>query len=195
MKAALLDGAAYLDDRNFNERGDTIVRDDSWRDIAALKAALADRPWPRGRTFWTNKGDALAGEARLLRTALHARAVDVQTESFGASNAVYAALKGAASQGVRCRLIVAPKDINPKELRAISILQALGVEVRAAKSNEKFALVDGQKAWIGSSNATSAYYNADQKEWGLRTAARALTRELERRFAENWNAALPLSSN
>lgn len=195
MKAAVIDGAAYLDDRNFNERGDTIVRDDSRRDIAALEAALAGRPWRRGQTFWTNKGDALAGEARLLQSALHARAVDVQTESFSGSNAVYTALKRAASQGVRCRLIVSPQAMTSKELRALTQLQACGVQVRASKSNEKVALVDGRKAWIGSSNATSTYYDAGQKEWALRTAARAPARELERRFAHNWHAAVPLSSN
>jgi len=195
IKAAVLDGVAYLDDRNFNDRNDTIVRDNGRRDVSALKAALADRPWPRGRTFWTNKGDALAGEARLLQTAAHARRVDVQSESFGASNAVYSALKRLASRGVRCRLIVASQIITPHELRALTILQACGVTVREGKTNEKMALVDGRKSWIGSSNATSAYYDADQKDWGLRTDARATARELEGQFVENWSAARPFKSS
>lgn len=189
IKAAVIDGVAYLDDRNFNVRGDTIVRDDSRRDVAALKAALTGRPFPLGKRFWTNKADALAGEARLLGTAAHARKVDVQTESFSSFNAVCRALRRLAAVGVRCRLIVTSQTMNTKERRALCWLQGLGVEVRAANSNEKMAVVDGRRAWVGSSNATSTYYDAAQKDWGLRTDTRDVARDLERRFQANWKSS------
>ncbi|MDQ6823662.1 MAG: phospholipase D-like domain-containing protein [Candidatus Eremiobacteraeota bacterium] len=186
MKAVVVDGVAYLDDRNFNNRGDTIVRDDSRRDIASLRAAFANRPWPRSRTFWTNKGDALAGEARLLQSAPHTRSVDVQTESFDASNAVCAALQLLAARGVRCRLIVSSQTMNAKELRALHLLQRRGVAVHTSVSDDKLAIVGDRRAWVGSSNATSTYYDADQKDWGLRTNLPTVTRELQRRFQCNW---------
>lgn len=192
MKAAVIDGVAYLDDRNFNTRGDTIVRDDSRGDVASLRAAFAGRPWPRSRVFWTNKGDALAGEAKLLETARHARMVDVQTESFDASNAVCAALKRLAARGVHCRLLVSSQTLDAKECRVLGLLQQSGVAVRTANSNEKLAIVDGRNAWIGSSNATSTYYDALQKDWGLRTEAPNVTHELQRRFQRNWKRSVAL---
>jgi len=56
------------------------------------------------------------------------------------------------------------------------------------------ALVDGTRAWIGSANSTSAHYNGDQIEWGLRTDAPDVLRHYSRRFQTTWNKATPFTA-
>jgi len=191
MKAAVCDGVAYLDDRNWPERGDTIVRDDFRADAAAIQSAALMRRTVHTPEFWTNKSDALWAERRLLAGADNAKHVDVESESFGMGSGAYGALKALAQSGVSCRLIVAQRDVNPKSKRALALLAQAGVAVRVSDSDEKMAVVDGARAWVGSTNATSAYANGDQIDWGLRTDAPDVLKHLNRRFAATWNAATP----
>ena len=114
MKAAVCDGVAYLDDRNWPDRGDTIVRDDFHNDVAAIEAAALKQPAVRSREFWTNKAQALAAEVRLLSSAAQAKRIDVESESFGSGGGTYGVLKRLAESGVQCRLIVAQRDLNAK---------------------------------------------------------------------------------
>jgi phosphatidylserine/phosphatidylglycerophosphate/cardiolipin synthase-like enzyme len=191
MKAAVCDRVAYLDDRNWPVRGDTIVRDDFRADLAAIESAALGRGTVHTREFWTNKRDALWAERRLLLSAAHAKRVNVQSESFGAGSGVYGALKALAQSGVSCRLIVAQRDLNAKSKRALASLAQAGVAVRVSESDEKMAITDGKRAWIGSANATSSFKNGDQIDWGLRTDAPDVLRHLNRRFAGTWKAATP----
>jgi len=191
MKAALCDRVAYLDDRNWPVRGDTIVRDDFRADVAAIESAALGRGTVHTREFWTSKRDALWAERRLLASAAHAKRVNVESESFGAGSGVYGALKALAQSGVSCRLVVAQRDLNAKSKRALASLAQAGVAVRVSESDEKMAIADGKRAWIGSANATSPFQNGDQIDWGLRTNAPDVLRHLNRRFAETWRAATP----
>lgn len=190
MKAAVCDGVAYLDDRNWPDGGaDTIVRDDFAADANAIEAAALKQPAEPTRWFWTNKAQALAGERRLLAGAAHASRVDVESESFGAGSGTYGALKRLAQAGVPCRLIVARRDLNETSLRALHALAAAGVAVRVSDSDEKMALVDGTRAWTGSANATSPFEDGDQIDWGLRTDKPDVVKHLQRNFDRTWKAA------
>lgn len=190
MKAAVCDGVAYLDDRNWPGDGqDTIVRDDFAPDVAAIDAAIRGTGARPTRWFWTEKAAALAGETRLLYGARHAR-VDVESESFGFDGA-YGALKTLAAHGVHCRLLVAERDVTPKSLSALEKLKADGVDVRTGDFDEKMAIVDGSRAWLGSANATFGY--PKQTDWGLRTDAPAVVQTLQTHFENHWNASTPLA--
>ncbi len=194
MKAAIVDGVAYLDDRNWTQAGDTIVRDDSPQDVRALRSAIAGAAPRSERSFWTRKADAVAGEAALLHGASRARCVDVQSEAFGTGGSTYAALKALAASGVRCRLIVSARDLKPQALHGLQLLARAGVGIRVGRSTEKMAVVDGHRAWVGSANATSSYFHGDQLDWGLRTNRASIARALELRFEAAWATGKPLRS-
>lgn len=194
MKAAVCDGVAYLDDRNWPDDGkDTVIRDDFSGDVAAVRAAALHRDAPPTRWFWTDKARALRSEARLLYGAGTGSAVVVETESFGVSGTVYAALKTLARKGVHCRLLVARADVTPRTAHALQLMQAAGVDVRIGSCGEKMALVDG-RAWLGSANATSTYGDADRIDWGVRTDAPRIVRHARKRFDANWAAAVPFNA-
>lgn len=193
MKAAVCDGVAFLDDRNWPGDGtDTIIRDDFATDANAITAAALKQRAAPAKWFWTTKTQSLAGEARLLYGASHAKSVDVESESFGAPGGAYGPLKELAQQGVHCRLIVSERDLKPASVNLLNILQRAGVEVRLADSDEKMAIVDSQRAWTGSTNTTDAYYRGDQVDWGLRTDAPDVVNALQSHFDAQWNAAKPL---
>lgn len=189
MKAAVCDGVAYLDDRNWPDDGDTIVRDDFQADVSAIRSAALSGRSIRTPELSTNKRDALWSERRLLESAHNAKRVYVESESFGAGSGVYGELRTLAESGVPCRLIVSRRDLSPKSKRALAALAQAGVAVRVSDSDEKMAIVDGKRAWLGSANATSPYANGDQIDWGLRTNAPTVLRHLSRRFSETWRAA------
>lgn len=184
LKAAVCDGVAYLDDRNWPGDGaDTILRDDFHRDVAAIEGALLQHPAPQPEYFWTSKAQALAGETRLLYGAQDAHNVDVESESFGRDGA-YGALKTLAAQGVHCRLLVSGRDVNPKTRQALEALRSDGVQVRVGDFDEKMAVVDDARAWTGSANATYGYQR--QLDWGVRTDAPDVVRALESHFSAHW---------
>ncbi|MEO6912545.1 MAG: phospholipase D-like domain-containing protein [Candidatus Baltobacteraceae bacterium] len=191
MKAAVVDGVAFLDDRNWPSDGeDFIVRDSFPGDAGAIVDALrGDRSGPN-RFFWTHKSDALSGEACLLYGATHARGVEIESESFGYSRRVYGAIKLLAEHHVSVRLLVSARDLNPKEQQALERLQQAGVDVRTCDLDEKMALVEN-RAWIGSSNATFGV--DDQIDWGLRTDAPPVLATLHARFGYNWSAGTQLT--
>jgi phosphatidylserine/phosphatidylglycerophosphate/cardiolipin synthase-like enzyme len=190
LKAAVCDGVAFLDDRNWPDDGaDTIVRDDFPRDVAAITGAIRSTPARPAQWFWTKKAAALAGETRLLYGAQHAQRVDVESESFGADG-VYGALRTLAARGVKCRLLVAQRDVNPKSQTLLAQLKADGVDVRVGDFDEKMAVVDGTRAWLGSANATWGY--SDQTDWGLRTDAPSVVQTLEAHFNAHWSRSTPI---
>ncbi|MDQ2679879.1 MAG: phospholipase D-like domain-containing protein [Candidatus Eremiobacteraeota bacterium] len=194
MKAAIVDGVAFLDDRNWPADGDDfIVRDAFATDASAVLNALRGRKSTHNPCFWTDKADALAAEARLLYGSAHAKNVDVESESFGYSRRVYGAIKFLATQHVPVRLLVNARDLkaNPREAQALERLRQDGVEVRVCDLDEKMAL-SGQRAWLGSANATFGV--DDQLDWGLRTNAPDVVQTLHRRFEQNWSTGVALTS-
>lgn len=186
LKAAVCDGVAYLDDRNWPGDGeDTIVRDDFPGDVAAIKGALLHKHAPRANWFWTTKASALAAETRLLYGATHANRVDVESESFGRGGGVYGALKELAAAGVHCRLLVSQRDVTPASQAALQELESDGVQVRVGDFDEKMAVVDGARAWTGSANSTYGY--PKQLDWGVRTDAPDVLRALRSHFESYWD--------
>jgi phosphatidylserine/phosphatidylglycerophosphate/cardiolipin synthase-like enzyme len=188
-KAALIDGVLYVDDVNFsNGDSGTLLRDDSRRDARALRDAVADRIDPPGREFAWRKRDALALEARLLADARCGDDVIAESESVGSRNAVYSRLERLGRAGRSPRLLVSRQAVTGKERALFSRLAANGVRVRICHSNEKFALA-GDRAWVGSANATSAFLNPNELDWGACTRNRAIAAHLRARFEARWQTA------
>ncbi len=185
MKALVCDGVAYLDDRNFPSSGDTIVRDDSRSDARAVIAA-ADGNAASRRNLWFTKAGAEAGEAQLIDRAVTGSRIDLCTESFGLGSPVYVALERAAQRGVRCRLLVCERDLTPVCAHALRLMAVHGIDVRVGPGAEKLAIVRHTGAWVGSANATSAYYDGATIDWGLRTKAPSIVSTLQRRFNDGW---------
>ncbi len=167
IKAAICDGTAYLDDRNWtSDPRELVLADDAARDVAAVRSALAGTG-SSGDTIATRKDDALRREAQLIERSAYAP-VTVESESFGAS-VVSAALRRHARGGAPTTLIVAEREAkaNPRERALLRSLAHDGVTVYQTSVNEKLALA-GDSAWIGSANATYAAASAGaQVDWGL----------------------------
>ena len=173
VKAAVCDGVAYLDDRNWTKRGpEIVVADDDPKDVTLVRDALAGHGGS-DRALATRKDVALAREVQLVERARNAPVI-VETESI-ATSPLTRALQAHARAGAKTTLIVARTSRrSPREASAIAKLVADGVVVREGGSNQKLALA-GRTAWIGSGNATGAGgRNAGQLEWGMLTRKKAL---------------------
>ncbi len=169
-KIARVDGALYLDDRNWSERGDTILR----VPVAEAPASLA-----------TSKQRAIATEVALVASARTGERVEIASESFGFASPLYSTLRLLAARGVGVRLCVDRGELHPgsTEDRALARLAAAGVEVRLGSSSEKFA-IRGARVWVGSANATYAAPGAT--DWGLETRSPAVRAQLHVRFERTW---------
>jgi len=202
MKAAVVDGVAWLDGRNWAGGGAVpLVRDTDARDVGSVGAALAGRPGAGGRLA-TTKAGALRLEAQLIARAGTAP-LCVESESFG-NGAVYVALLRRARAHLPTRLIVAGREAgergNRLERAHLAHLAALGVAVRAGRArhgdlDDKLA-VDARAAWTGSANATYDRGVAGaQRDWGLTTRAPAVRAGLRAAFERNWARAEPLAGS
>jgi hypothetical protein len=170
LKAAVCDGVAYLDDRNWTKRGpEIVVADDDPRDVKAVRNALAGRGGGDGAALAMRKDTAQQSEVALIRRARHAPVI-VETERVGDSE-LTVALRRHARAGAPTTLVLgrAPRDYSQREVETIVRLVRDGVLIRWHGTNQKLALV-GDTAWIGSGNATVASgHCGDQLEWGLET--------------------------
>ncbi|MDQ6924631.1 MAG: phospholipase D family protein [Candidatus Eremiobacteraeota bacterium] len=166
LKAAVCDGVAYLDDRNWTKRGpEIVVADDDPQDVRLVRDALAGRGGA-DPALATRKDVALAREVELVEGA-RGLPVTVETERV-ATSALTRALQQHARAGAETTLVVARSSRRSRrEAAAIAQLAADGVVVRVGGSNQKLALA-GDTAWIGSANATGASgRTARQLDWGL----------------------------
>ncbi|GAC1533591.1 MAG: hypothetical protein NVS2B17_01470 [Candidatus Velthaea sp.] len=204
MKAAVVDGVAWLDDRNWAGGGaETVIRDSDAADVTSVRAALAGGADSAG-TLRTTKGSAQILEAGAIAAA-GAAPVAVETESFG-SGLIYNALLHRGQAGLPTRLLVAGREAcapgadGDRERHRLARLASLGVEVRvgkpgAADLGEKLALGPNQ-AWVGSTNATFAGGAAGlQRDWGLSTRDPALVDALRQTFERNWAGARTSACN
>jgi hypothetical protein len=200
MKALIADGTLFLDDRNWPGDGrDTILATDDPGAVAAVRSALAgEPPGPGGpRGFATVKRRALALEAWTLAAGAgdptggaRADRVECESESFGPGG-VCDALRHRAEAGAHVRLLVASRELNAPEVRALRGLQAAGADVRLGDRSEKIALAGG-RAWVGSANATAAA--PATLDWGYATSAPDLVATLKVRFEESWSAGRPFDA-
>jgi phosphatidylserine/phosphatidylglycerophosphate/cardiolipin synthase-like enzyme len=190
IKAAVCDGVAFLDDCNWNLAGDTVLRDTAQSHVSAVRRAALQRDVAPAGSLSLTKADALQSEAAALERA-RSKNLEVETESLHVS-AVSGALRRLAQQGMRCRVLVSERALRSdrKMQREIASLERAGVDVRATRSSEKFAIA-GDRVCIGSADATSTNHDADRIEWCIRTAKPSIVRELKARFAERWRASTP----
>ena len=173
LKAAVCDGVAYLDDRNWTKRGpEIVVADDDRTDVRLVREALAGHGGADA-ALATRKDVALAREIGLIEGARGAPVI-VETERV-ATSPLTRALQEHARAGAPTTLVVARASRRSRqETNALAQLTADGVDVRVGGSNQKLALAGGT-AWIGSGNATGASgRTAGQLEWGMLTRDRAI---------------------
>lgn len=170
-------GTLYLDEKNWG-RGDLVVRED---DAAAARAIPMI------------KHEALAREAALLDAAPKDAGVIVESESFGCCNAVYGRLGALARAGAAPRLLVSERELrgNAREREVLERLVNEGTQVRVCSDSEKLA-VAGDRAWLGSANATVAFGTSDCIDWGIRTADAAIVQAVRDRLEAQWGRAKPL---
>lgn len=194
LKAAIVDGRAFLDDRNWATNGpETIVCDDDVRDIAAIGVAIAGgAPLPPGTDLALEKNAALALEAEAIRAASGDR-IDVATESFGGC-AISAAIAARARAGTSVRLEVNARaledDRSGRERSLVHHLAEAGVEIRAVANDEKFALL-GDRLWVGSANAT--FTPGTMSDWGAIVCDHAIAAGLAATFARAWTTGCPVT--
>jgi len=202
MKAAVVDGVAWLDDRNWAGSGsETVIRDSDRDDVAAVADGLAGGTGADGH-LRTHKGAAQYLEADVIARAGPAPLL-VESESFG-SGLIYNALLHRAQAHEPSRLIVAGREAlqaGPRgdvERHRLARLASFGVDIRVGSGgdddlDEKLAVAPGN-AWVGSTNATYARAAAgEQLDWGLATRDPGLVDTLRARFERNWQLAKPLS--
>jgi len=175
-KEMAIDGALYLDEKNW--RGD---------DIVVRLDGAGDR-----RAVATSRSCALADEGRLLAGAGPGDDVIVESESLGAGNATYAALVELARRGRKPRLLVTRRVLRetPRERALLAHLVRDGVRVRCCDDSAKLAAV-GDRAWLGSANATYAGGRWDMSDWGLDTANPEVTSAVRQRLEADWASAKP----
>lgn len=189
MKAALVDGTAYLDDRNWPaDQGDTIIATSDRDDLRTVGAALRGVPAADGH-LGTEKRQALRFEAAAIAGGTGDR-VDVESESFGYS-AVSKALVRRAQTGAHVRLLVAKREFDEAgstERASLRRLERAGVDVRVVANDEKLC-VAGDRAWIGSANAT--WSPGQMLDWGMATRNTELLGGIAAAFERNWKASIP----
>lgn len=193
MKAAVVDGQVFLDDRNWPQHGpNTVVSTTDVGDVAVMRGALAgERAANQHLATW--KGQAIQLELDVIAAGA-GDAISCETESFG-SGPLASALEQRARTGTHVRLLVAARDLraNARESAELRRMAQAGVQVRIESggqgdSDEKFCVASGN-AWIGSANATGAF--PDTVDWGVRTKDAAIATALRARFDQAWSAALP----
>jgi len=174
-KVLEVDGALYLDDRNWGA-GDLVLRDDD----------------PGDPGLASHKREALAGEAALLRTARPGDDAIVESESFGCCNAVYSAVNRLANAGVALRVLVCARELsgNEREREILTRLARDGARIRVTCESDKLAIT-GQRAWIGSANATAAIALPDTVDWGCCSDDATVVAAVRARVASTWERARP----
>jgi phosphatidylserine/phosphatidylglycerophosphate/cardiolipin synthase-like enzyme len=191
LKAAVIDGAVYLSDRNWSSGHgrEVVIRDPYPGDRLLVERAIFGQGGSNDH-LWLRKADALAAEARLVaQRASHD--VFVESESFGSGTPLFDILLARAREHDSVHLIVAAFEYrrSAAEQRAIAELMREGVNVRVGTSGEKLAL-DGSNLWIGSANATRGLPN--QIDFGFIFHDRDLAAQIRAQYEANWNGATPL---
>jgi phosphatidylserine/phosphatidylglycerophosphate/cardiolipin synthase-like enzyme len=190
LKAAVCDSVAFLDDRNWAQADDTVIRDTKRGDVDAVRRAASYVP-ASCDSVKLDKASALADESKLIRGA-RGHGVDVAVESVSTQGNLYSALLRLGRAGFKPHLLISKFGLRGKYGHAAELLQRNGVVVRVTSNCEKFAIAAGKRAWIGSANGTSSFRDAKQFEWGMRTNVPAIVRALQSRFNSAWCRAQPL---
>jgi hypothetical protein len=173
-KAISADGVLYLDDKNWSMHDLVLCAGDP-SDIESIPMV---------------KHEALALEAQLLHDARGGDGIVVESESFGCCNPVYSALETLGRAGAAPRLLVSARDLegNGRERATLNRLVRDGVRVRVCEDSDKLAIA-GDRAWIGSANATVAFGDSDMPDWGVCTRDSAIVNAARARIERQWAGA------
>jgi phosphatidylserine/phosphatidylglycerophosphate/cardiolipin synthase-like enzyme len=113
-----------------------------------------------------------------------------------------AALRRAASRGVRVQMLVSDWSMRPKTIEGIKALQQVdGIDVAflvippwsggfipfARVAHAKYLVVDGERLWLGTSNWEHDYFHASRNV-GVVLDDRRLAAQLDAFFAGNWRS-------
>lgn len=164
--------------------------DDDPKDMCALEGECV-------QLVASGPDDPAVGVMRMLVTAIHRAevSVDLATPYFIPPQALLGAMQSAAARGVRVRLLVSEKTDSHVVDMAMSLWLGLvmerDIEVRSSAGgfiHEKFAVIDGHVAFMGSSNLDqrSAFLNF---EADIVAYAGALPRQLADHFIGRWKRA------
>jgi hypothetical protein len=190
LKAAVVDGEAFLDDRNWTSAGDTIVRVVDPVEVAAVRAAIDGRTGAPGGVA-TEKAAALDLEAATIRDG--GDRIDVASESFGAS-AVSKAIRERATAGAHVRLLVNARIARSahadRERAVLHRLANAGVEIRLTPDTEKLCTA-GDRGWVGSANAT--FDAVRTTDWGVSIRDDRDIATLHATFEREWGSARPFA--
>lgn len=173
-KTISIDGTLYLDEKNWRT-DDLVLREDDPEAAASIPM---------------RKSEALAQEAQLLAGGQASDGVIAESESFGAGNETYAALQRLGRAGAAPRLLVNAADLR-SSARERSVLEDLvhdGVRVRVCDDSAKLAIA-GDRAWLGSANATYASGPWDMPDWGICTGDSQVVSAVRTRLESEWCAA------
>jgi phosphatidylserine/phosphatidylglycerophosphate/cardiolipin synthase-like enzyme len=191
LKAAIVDGRAYLAERNWTA-DEPIVTTTDGVDVAAIADAIAERPHDTA-DLALRKDRALQLEAALIRDAAPGTAVECETESFGESCVSDALLERARRGEKNLRLMISARALTKRFDRAaaqtLDALRAAGVEIRRSGANEKCCIAGGA-AWLGSANATMG--QGRTIDWGMRCDDPPVAAALRARFELSWKSSKAL---
>lgn len=179
----------FVTDRNFAKDADLVLQLPSRYALPLERAAIGD---PHDAPPLTvTKGASLDAEAALIDHAR--RTVSIETESFGSGNPVTDALERAIQRGVRVHLVVAQAEATEASHRSertlLSQLARAGVIVDTSSADQKIAIIDGDRGWIGSSNATRML--RDQIDWGYVTQDIGMLQTMQNAINEDAGRAAP----
>jgi hypothetical protein len=185
LKAAVVEGHVFLDDRNWCDADDVILTSGDSSDLAATRAAITGaetHSTSDGLVF--TKGEALREEAKCISGA--AAPIRLQTETLSPSIITKCLRSVAKRVSVRILLSRTSELGNPRTRAALIALTKLGVAVRVTKANDKFCL-SGTHAWVGSANASGG--DLQMSDWGAPFDDSKSIETLRVRFDEAWSTA------
>lgn len=190
LKAAVVDGRAFVDDRNWSGGTETVFSDDRPSDVRALRTALdSGVAVPGSEGFAVGKTDALQMEHDVIVSSRH-KTLAVASETLTMKSHVFIDLV-AAAQREPVHLLVSRRCVrDPQGRVALKQLVHGGVEVRIAagdEGDEKYCLA-GNRAWFGSANMTGTP-KVQPLDWGLRTRSHLIVNAVHHRFEAEWKDA------
>ncbi len=187
LKAAVIDGSAFYDDRNWCNGDDLIVDSTNPQDIVATTNALAGGPASVSTDeIALTKGAAIAQEAQLLTTLTGP--IMLETENLSTSYLTTLLRELAAHTPMRILVKTNAQQPTPRLAKLLAALQANGAVIHTTNENDKFCLV-GDQAWIGSANASGG--DPNMSDWGARITDPGSIAQIRSRFEKAWIHSRP----
>lgn len=188
LKAAVCDSVAFLDDRNWTAGRDIVLRDTTPGEVSAIRAA-AGYARAACKNIALTKAEALNRESDVIDSPRNRR-VDIESETMTWHSPVYSAIKRHAND-IHFRVLLSSQHLSGTTKKTIGYLETMHVDVRMVDSSDKIAIAGGERAWVGSANATATWPDPNESDWGYSTDTKRFVRALQSRFNVNWRASRP----